>query len=34
MSTLTRPKTEAVATAPGTLRGSARVLLRVHRKAL
>lgn len=34
MSTLTRPKTEAVATAPATLRGPARVLLRVHRKAL
>ncbi|MFD4595457.1 ABC transporter permease [Streptomyces rubiginosohelvolus] len=34
MSTLTRPKTEAAATAPGTLRGPARVLLRVHRKAL
>ncbi|MFF2864141.1 ABC transporter permease [Streptomyces rubiginosohelvolus] len=34
MSTLTRPKTEAVATAPATLRGSVRVLLRLHRKAL
>ncbi|WP_032766262.1 ABC transporter permease [Streptomyces sp. CNS654] len=34
MSTVTRPKTEAVATAPATLRGPARVLLRVHRKAL
>ncbi|MFF8966459.1 ABC transporter permease [Streptomyces globisporus] len=34
MSTLTRPKTEAVATTPGTLRGPVRVLLRVHRKAL
>ncbi|GGS59601.1 ABC transporter permease [Streptomyces sp. CACIS-1.16CA] len=34
MSTLTRPKTEAVATTPGTLRGSVRVVLRVHRKAL
>ncbi len=34
MSTLTRPKTEAAATAPGTLRGPVRVLLRLHRKAL
>ncbi|EFE75725.1 ABC transporter permease [Streptomyces filamentosus] len=34
MSTLTRPKTDTVATTPGTLRGPARVLLRVHRKAL
>ncbi|PVC85267.1 ABC transporter permease [Streptomyces sp. CS131] len=34
MSTLTRPKTEAVATTPETLRGSVRVVLRVHRKAL
>ncbi|MFE6773210.1 ABC transporter permease [Streptomyces fimicarius] len=34
MSTLTRPKTDAVTTAPVTLRGSARVLLRMHRKAL
>ncbi|WYB31017.1 hypothetical protein V6574_15970 [Streptomyces sp. SM1P] len=34
MSTLTRPKTDAVATAPTTLRGPVRVLLRVHRKAL
>ncbi|MGW9245597.1 ABC transporter permease [Streptomyces badius] len=34
MSTLTRPKTDAVATMPGTLRGSARVLLRAHRRAL
>ncbi|MFD4020222.1 ABC transporter permease [Streptomyces sindenensis] len=34
MSTLTRPETDTVATTPGTLRGSARVLLRVHRKAL
>ncbi|MFC8659594.1 ABC transporter permease subunit [Streptomyces parvus] len=34
MSTLTRPKTEAVATTPGTLRGSVRVVLRVHRRSL
>ncbi|MGW6587730.1 MULTISPECIES: ABC transporter permease [Streptomyces] len=34
MSTLTRPKTDTVATTPGTLRGPARVLLRMHRKAL
>ncbi|MET8844555.1 ABC transporter permease [Streptomyces rubiginosohelvolus] len=34
MSTLTRPKTDAVGTAPTTLRGPVRVLLRVHRKAL
>ncbi|MET8608766.1 ABC transporter permease [Streptomyces rubiginosohelvolus] len=34
MSTLTRPKTDAFATAPTTLRGPVRVLLRVHRKAL
>ncbi|MFB7970384.1 hypothetical protein [Streptomyces rubiginosohelvolus] len=34
MSTLTRPKTEAVATAPTTLRGPVRVLLRVHRRTL
>ncbi|WP_354597360.1 ABC transporter permease [Streptomyces sp. JL1001] len=34
MSALTRPKTDAVATAPITLRGPVRVLLRVHRKAL
>ncbi len=34
MSTLTRPKTDTVATSPTTLRGPVRVLLRVHRKAL
>ncbi|WP_097885329.1 ABC transporter permease [Streptomyces sp. st140] len=34
MSTLTRPKTEAVTASPGTLRGPVRVLLRLHRKAL
>ncbi|MFF0507473.1 ABC transporter permease [Streptomyces fimicarius] len=34
MSTLTRPKAEAVATVPVTLRGPVRVLLRLHRKAL
>ncbi|MDX3506282.1 ABC transporter permease [Streptomyces sp. ATCC51928] len=34
MSTLTRPKTDAVTTPPVTLRGPARVLLRLHRKAL
>ncbi|MFB8144725.1 ABC transporter permease [Streptomyces parvus] len=33
MSTLTRPKTDTVATTPGTLRGSVRVVLRVHRRA-
>ncbi|MFF0198664.1 ABC transporter permease [Streptomyces anulatus] len=34
MSTLTRPKTDTVTTAPTTLRGPVRVLLRLHRKAL
>ncbi|MFD4028455.1 ABC transporter permease [Streptomyces sp. NPDC058576] len=34
MSTLTRPKTDAVTTPPTTLRGPVRVLLRLHRKAL
>ncbi|WP_424571081.1 ABC transporter permease [Streptomyces sp. CH-036] len=34
MSTLTRPKTDGVATAPTPLHGPVRVLLRLHRKAL
>ncbi|MEV7057637.1 ABC transporter permease [Streptomyces microflavus] len=34
MSTLTRPKTHTVTTAPVTLRGPVRVLLRAHRKTL
>ncbi|MFH9612112.1 ABC transporter permease [Streptomyces sp. NPDC017448] len=34
MSTLTPPKPDAATTAPASLRGSAHVLLRIHRKAL